>query len=118
MTENEAKILLISIKEDNNWGGSIPEVFSIAIKALSEIQQYRAIGTVEEFKALKEKEREVLLKDGQLLYQQGLVDGYTKAITEFPERLNKRLHCAFSDDLEIQKYVNKTAQEMRGEVNG
>ena len=27
----------------------------IAIKALSEIQQYREIGTIEEFKALKEK---------------------------------------------------------------
>ena len=56
MTENEAKILLNSIKEDNNWGGSIPEVFSIAIKALSEIQQYRAIGTVEELQELKKKE--------------------------------------------------------------
>lgn len=30
-------------------------VMDIAIKALSEIQQYRAIGTIEEFKALKEK---------------------------------------------------------------
>ena len=30
-------------------------VYEVAIKALEEIQQYRAIGTVEEFKALKEK---------------------------------------------------------------
>lgn len=41
----------------------------------------------------------------------------TKAINEFAERLNKRLHCAFSDDLEIQKYVNEIAEEMRGEEN-
>lgn len=31
------------------------EVSEIAIKALEEIKQYRAIGTIEEFKALKEK---------------------------------------------------------------
>lgn len=37
-----------------------------------------------------------------------------KAIDEFAERLNKRLHCAFSDDLEIQKYVNEIAEKMRG----
>lgn len=31
------------------------DVYRIMVKALEEIQQYRAIGTVEEFKALKEK---------------------------------------------------------------
>lgn len=34
MTESKAKDILISIKEDNNWGGSIPEIFDISIKAL------------------------------------------------------------------------------------
>ena len=33
------------------------ETYLFAIKAFEEIQQYRAIGTVEEFKMLKEKER-------------------------------------------------------------
>lgn len=60
-------------------------------KALEEIQQYRAIGTVEEIKVLKEKETEILLKDGQFLYQQGLVDGYANAIDEFAEKLKERL---------------------------
>lgn len=32
---------------------------NMAIQALSEIQQYRAIGTIEEFKALKEKMQDV-----------------------------------------------------------
>ena len=63
MTENEA---IKELKEDYNelgkaipcdtgWGVAINEAYSIAIKALEEIQEYRAIGTVEEFKALKEK---------------------------------------------------------------
>ena len=43
-----------------------------------------------------------------------LAEERNKAITEFAERLNKKLHCAFSDDLEIQKYVDEIAEEMRG----
>jgi hypothetical protein len=35
--------------------GEQKKAFETAIQALEEIQQYRAIGTVEEFKALKEK---------------------------------------------------------------
>ena len=57
MTENKAVELLEYIRETGN--GEAPYVgniaIEIAIKALEEIQQYRAIGTVEEFKALKEK---------------------------------------------------------------
>jgi len=37
-----------------------------------------------------------------------------KAIDEFAERLNKELHCAFSDDLEIQKYVDEIAEQLKG----
>ena len=53
MTENEA------INELKNYrtcsGTKFPKEIEVAIQALEEIQQYRAIGTVEEFKALKEK---------------------------------------------------------------
>lgn len=63
MTENEA---IKELKEDfielgkavpcdTGWGNAINEAYSMAIHALEEIQQYRAIGTVEEFKVLKEK---------------------------------------------------------------
>jgi CRISPR/Cas system-associated protein Cas10 (large subunit of type III CRISPR-Cas system) len=59
MTENEAKRILDGI--DEVWG-DLPEdgndveiALMMAKDALEEIQQYRAIGTVEEFKILKEK---------------------------------------------------------------
>lgn len=55
MTENEAKNLLIHIYNTNsrkiseNFNGiEAIDVFDMAIKALEEIQKYRAIGTVEE----------------------------------------------------------------------
>lgn len=58
MTENEA-IKVINDKYETFFALSTTNVFDIAmataIKTLEEIQQYRAIGTVEEFKALKEK---------------------------------------------------------------
>ena len=62
MTENEALKLGKSLYENitSNANNIIPtkeyiEFVGMVIKALEEIQQYRAIGTIEEFKALKEK---------------------------------------------------------------
>lgn len=40
-------------------GTSFPEEIEEAIKALEEIQQYREIGTVEEFRAAVEKQKEL-----------------------------------------------------------
>ena len=37
------------------FSSDLVEAFETAIQALEEIQQYRAIGTIDEFKALKEK---------------------------------------------------------------
>lgn len=55
MTENEA-INELQSNIDLPFGFTVSdEVSEIAIKALEEIKQYRAIGTIEEFKALKEK---------------------------------------------------------------
>ena len=53
MTESEAKERLIVHQE---WGHREPtkEALNMAISALEEIQQYRAIGTVEELKTMKE----------------------------------------------------------------
>ena len=55
MTENEAIEFLKG--KYPSWGCDEDEYENAitAIQALEEIQQYRAIGTVEEFKALKEK---------------------------------------------------------------
>ena len=65
MSENEAKEWLRAIsatQNESNHTGSLEvrkEALYIAIQALSEIQQYRAIGTVEEFKDLKEKSADI-----------------------------------------------------------
>ena len=60
MTENEAIEVLsdfnkqVSTKADGAYQSTIGEMAcKVAIKALEEIQQYRAIGTVEELKQLK-----------------------------------------------------------------
>ena len=58
MTESEAIKRLkdhFRIHDDGRPTPYLDEAVSMAIKALEEVQQYRAIGTVEEFKALKEK---------------------------------------------------------------
>ena len=60
MTESEAKKVLDNIwdfamPEDDDKGDVLEMAVSEAINALEEIQQYRAIGTVSEFRELKEK---------------------------------------------------------------
>ena len=58
MAESEALKILkrdLQIQKDNKVLPDGIESLEIAIKSLEEIQAYRAIGTVEEFKALKEK---------------------------------------------------------------
>ena len=57
MTENEA---IKAIQNDLEWHSkelkpAYKEVLRMAIQALEEIQAYREIGTIEEFKDLKEK---------------------------------------------------------------
>lgn len=53
MTEQKA---IEIIKREEQWesNSSISKAFNIAIEALEEIQQYRAIGTVEECRENKE----------------------------------------------------------------
>jgi hypothetical protein len=55
MTENEAILSMKNLDNVLSITESEHESARMAIQALEEIQQYRAIGTVEEFKALKEK---------------------------------------------------------------
>ena len=68
MTENEIREYIVNecqntrcqyLRKDNECveDGNCFEVKRQILAILEEIQQYRAIGTVEEFKALKEKER-------------------------------------------------------------
>ena len=56
MTENEI-IKMLEVEKaymDSHAGRSQSEALAYAIEAVKEIQQYRAIGTVEELKSLKE----------------------------------------------------------------
>ena len=69
MTENEAIKKLNMLDEALNFqrydSDECSCALQMAIQALEEIQQHRAIGTIEEFKALKEKNNkdfELLLK--------------------------------------------------------
>lgn len=62
MTESEAKEILediwnFAISANGNNEYLLRIAIDTAIKALEEIQEYRAIGTVEEFKALKDINR-------------------------------------------------------------
>ena len=59
MTENEAikninALNAVCLQKDF-YDEEFARTLTTAIQALEEIQQYRAIGTIEEFKALKEK---------------------------------------------------------------
>ena len=54
MTENEAKVLLCQMYLPQ-FDEEEKQALTIAIKALEEIQQYRAIGTVEEIQSTKER---------------------------------------------------------------
>lgn len=69
MTENEAKEWIRYLGNQNLPYDRSPKsrklACDIAIQALSEIQQYRAIGTIEEFKAYKEKNEEVEIPEPQ-----------------------------------------------------
>ena len=58
MNENEAKYILIEIMELNDsmaqYNLAYMKAMEVAIKALEEVQQYRAIGTTEELRTMKE----------------------------------------------------------------
>jgi len=42
---------------DTSWGVSIDEAYNMAISSLEEVQQYRALGTVEELREARKKQR-------------------------------------------------------------
>ena len=90
MTENEA-IKVINDKYETFFALSTTNDFDMAmataIKALEEIQAYRAIGTVDEFKYLKENQ--FFNFDSPI----ARIDkkSYDKAIDEFAERLKESL---------------------------
>ena len=116
MTENEAikglETLKYQCKHNGECGtcniccSSIP----LAIQALEQIQLYRAIGTIEEFKSLKEKNETL-----KALYEDARKEGnnlINKAIDEVLNVVNQKYHNFSGYDLAfMQKYGNTTASQ-------
>ena len=120
MTENEAKQWLkhtrayqhkcdnceyIDIKGACNE--ECKDFYDMAIQALEEIQQYRAIGTVEEFKALKENQffnfdSPVVRIDKK---------SYDKAIDDFAEKIF--YYCSMSNMNATM--IRQIAEQLKGE---
>ena len=46
---------------------------------------------------------------------QTLEDYRDKVIDDFAEKANKEIHMCFSDDLGIQKHIDRIAEQMKGE---
>lgn len=135
MTENEVLKLGKSLYENitSNANNIIPtnkyiEFVRMAIQALKEIQQYRAIGTIDEFKALKE---EVELYRN--LDKTNFSDGYNRAVDEFAGRMsleisesiiwgmlvNSDKDNSFNDTSDkIVDYVIDTAKKIAEEMRG
>ena len=99
MTENEALEALkleggLEISGKPLRVAQFFEGLGIAIKALEEIQQYRSIGTVEEFKVLKEIDEDLRLKfcyeDLSSAENRGYMQGYNKAIDDFANFLHEK----------------------------
>ena len=74
-------------------------------------QEYDQIAEwLEELKAYKEKEFDVLKQDGQLLYKQGVIDGYDKAIDDFVE---KAIEEQIQYDCPLDKHdIEKIAEQL------
>lgn len=60
------------------------------MKYQKEWEYYKQLAEwLEELKTYKEKEFDVLRQDGQLLYKQGIIDGYSKGIDDFMEQIKE-----------------------------
>lgn len=94
MTENEAiewlaeetspTLIHIAEMKKENPMEYINEAVKVACDALEEIQQYRALGTVEELKTFKDG---FAVDFANMGYEKGLRDGYSKAKAYYKEQM-------------------------------
>lgn len=103
MTENEAKTILTDLAFDESKITDNKEVKALqkAVIALSEIQQYREIGTVEEVKAIVD------------IGKWGYRKGYNKAIDEFASEVKWKL---FKQRVSASD-IDEIAEEMKAGGN-
>ena len=116
MTENEAiKQLQVGYLGDTE---DLVQAKHIAIKALKEIQQYRAIGTVEELKVLKEVRGNCKECAGCTAWKCDCFNERTYAIDEFVSTLVPRLTDAiYQKDVEsMTNLINGVAEELKAGV--
>ena len=108
MTENEAikNVTAYVYMECENMPMQVVKALDVMKNCTKEIQQYRAIGTVEEFKALKEKEErfdrniKMFNEIGLEIRNKAIDDVFDFLKTQRGEKY-KRVNF---DDLEIRKY--------------
>lgn len=102
MTESEREEILKDIKEGyiDDWDNlTIDELFKEIEKEHKEIQQFRAIGTVEDFKALRNAS-ELWEHNNNLAYKQGRIDAIDEFIRKIVNKLEilKTMHLDIADD--------------------
>lgn len=101
------------------------------MKYQQEYEYYKQLAEwLEELKAYKEKEFDVLKQDGQLLYKNGVIDGYNKAIDDFAETIktSQEAHLWYCSDYglefcngdnceecshEFTKQIDKIAEQLK-----
>lgn len=92
-------------------------------RVIDSCAELEEIGTAEEFRKLKEEYTETLLKDGQLLYQQGILDGYDKAVDEVVMKIKAELDRQFSfggvsNKMKVFDLIDETAKQMKMKTEG
>lgn len=133
MNESEAKTIddcINELRKHRNVYLKRSTPWRVVNRALHLIEQYRAIGTVEEFKDLKEKNGWHDMEMYGLGYNQGTIDradelqkcreqGYNKAIDEFAERIKQgdviEYMGSYVSYEAIANFIDKIAEQMKGE---
>ena len=113
MTENESieKILYMGVGRSGSENES-----SIIAKALSELMEYRAIGTVAEFKNAK---RSVHIADMAVEHiEKGKQEIRAKVIDEFVERINvhvfeEKTEEQYSNSVSFMREIKQIAEQMK-----
>lgn len=94
------------------------EVLDVAIAAIEELKQYRAIGTVERFKYLSQTEHNYENCHNLTCRTRCEKDGYAKGIDDFVETLNRHEQENWIDHMEYGitwSDIELVAKKLKGE---
>ena len=113
MTDEEKK--LINTPGIINGNITINKAIEMMCNALDELEAYRAIGTVEEFKALKVKEHNYDNCHNYTCRKKCEKDGYAKAIDEFANRLASKIKSEIDDCADELEWIDEIAEKIKNE---